>query len=96
MSNTQMYYKTFKNLFVHRDGPLIIIKKQNNYFYLFFDLTSTQQSNQEVYYPEVFGAPRHVDFDFSNATAEPLEFIVLSERFSTIQHDLTGKSVKHG
>lgn len=96
VSNTQLYFKTIENLHFDQDGPLIKLSNYENHYYLVFDLTSTQQSNQEIYYPEIVGAPIRVELEFSTNTAAPLELFVLGERFSTIQIDHTGKVLKHG
>ena len=61
-----------------------------------FDLTSTQQCNQEVHYPETVGPPIRVELEFSTNTSTPLELFVLGERFTTVEIDHTGKVLKHG
>ena len=91
-SNTQLYFKTIQNLHFDQDGPLI---KLDNY-YLVFDLTSTQQCNQEHYYPEIVEAPIRIVLEFPTNTSTPLELFVLGERFTTVQIDHTGKVLKHG
>ena len=54
--NTQVYYKTLQSLQFDRDGPQITLENYENNFCLVFDLTSTQQCNHDVCYPEVVGA----------------------------------------
>ena len=95
-SNTQLYFKTIQNLHFDQDGPLIKLDNYENHYYLVFDLTSTLQCNQEIYYPEIVGAPIRVELEFSANTSTPLELFVLGERFTTVQIDHTGKVLKHG
>ena len=95
-SNTQLYFKTIQNLHFDQDGPLIKLDNYENHYYLVFDLTSTLKCNQEIYYPEIVGAPIRVELEFSANTSTPLELFVLGERFTTVQIDHTGKVLKHG
>ena len=94
--NTQVYYKTLQSLLFDRDGPEITLDNYANHFYLVFDLTSTQQCNHDVYYPEIVGAPICLELEFSQPTANPLEVFVVGERLSTITIDHKGKVQKHG
>ena len=95
-SNTQLYFKTIQNLHFDQDGPLIKLDNYENHYYLVFDLTSTLLCNQEIYYPEIVGAPIRIELEFSTNTSTPLELFVLGERFTTVQIDHTGKVLKHG
>ena len=61
-----------------------------------FDLTSTQQCIQELYFPETVGAPLRLELEFSRETAEPIEVLVIGERLSTVTIDQNGKVLKHG
>ncbi len=75
--NTQVNYKTLQSLHFDRDGPEITLDNYANHFYLVFDLTSTQQCDHDVYYPEIVGAPIKLELEFSEPTANPLEFFVV-------------------
>ena len=75
-SNTQLYL-TIQNLHFDQDGPSIKLDNYENHYYLVFDLTSTQQCNQEIYYPETVGSPKRIELEFSANTSTSLEQFVL-------------------
>ena len=55
-----------------------------------FDLTSVQQADTEVYYPEVIGASIRIELYFGTQLANPVELVVLGEKLSTIFIDKDG------
>ena len=61
-----------------------------------FDLTSTQEANVQLYYPDVVAASLRLELFFQAALTETIEVIVLGERLSTIYLDKSGTVVKNG
>ena len=95
-SNTQLYFKTIQTHLFDEDGSLIKLDNYENHYYLVFDLTSTQQCNQKIQYPELVEAAIRVELKLSTNTSTPLELLVLEEGFTTVQNDRTRKVLKHG
>ena len=67
-----------------------------NHFVQVFDLTSTQEANVQMYYPDVVAASLRLELFFQTALTETIEVIVLGERLSTIYLDKSGTVVKNG
>lgn len=95
-NNVRPYYNTIKSISFDQDGPGIPLKDYNNHYILVFDLTSTQQADTEVYYPEVIGAGIRLELFFRTALTSPVELIVLGEKLTTIFIEKDGKVTKDG
>ena len=95
-SNVRPYFNTIKSLNFDQDGPGISLVDYNNHYILVFDLTSTQQADTEVYYPEVVGGGIRIELYFATALTDPVELIILGEKLSTIFINKDGRVVKDG
>ena len=93
---TQVFCKTIQSLHFDRDGPLVTLDNYHRHFFMVFDLTSTQESHTDVYFPEIVGGSLKIELHFSAATTAALELVVLGEKLTTVEVDYTGKVVKHG
>jgi hypothetical protein len=90
------YFNTIKSLNIEQDGPGILLADYDNHYILVFDLTSTQQADTEVYYPEVVGAGIRIELFFGTALTAPVELIILGEKQSTIFIHNDGRVLKDG
>ena len=63
---------------------------------LVFDLTSTQKSNVQMYYPDIVEAGFRLERYFAENLRHTIEVIVLGERLSTVYFDKNGAVVKNG
>ena len=81
-NNTRMYYTTLESLHFEEHGPNIPLHDYKNHFFMLFDLTSTTESNVEVYYPELVGGQIRLKMYFSKALEQPLEVLLLGETLS--------------
>ena len=100
MCNTQQnvrpYYHTLTSLNFLQDGPGIPLSDYDNHFIMVFDLTATQQSDTEIYYPEVVGAGIRLELFFEKALTDTVEIILLGEKLSTVFIQNDGKVIKDG
>ena len=96
IDSTQVFVKTINSLHFDRDGPLINLSNYNNHFFMVFDLTSTQESQSEVYYPEVVGSSLKLELNFTAALADTYELLVFGEKLTTLLIDQSGKVIKNG
>ena len=92
----QTYVTTMKALKFEDDGPNIPLSEYENHFVQVFDLTSTQEANVQMYYPDVVAASLRLELFFQTTLTETIEVIVLGERLSTIYLDKSGTVVKNG
>ena len=53
--DVQFYYTTIKSLHFNHDGPGVPYQEYEDHYVMCFDLTSTRESNQELYFPETHG-----------------------------------------
>ncbi len=95
-NNVRPYFNTMKSLNFDQDGPGIPLIDFDNHYILVFDLTSTQQADTEIYYPEVIGSGIRIELYFSKAVAAPIELIVLGEKLSTVFIHGDGRVIKDG
>ena len=95
-NNIRTYVTTMKALKFEEDGPGIPLDDYTNHYVLVFDLTSTQESNVQMFYPDVVGAGLRVELYFSEMLRNTVEVIVLGERLSTVFIDKNGSVVKNG
>lgn len=96
VNNARPYVTTMQALKFEEDGPNIPLSDYENHFVLVFDLTSTQESNVLLYYPDVVGGSLRLEMYFERNLTETIEVIVLGERLSTIFIDKGGSVVKNG
>lgn len=96
VNNARAYVTTMRALKFDEDGPSIPVSEFDNHYVLVFDLTSTQEANLQMYYPDVVAASLRLELYFSNAVEDTTEVIVLGERLSTIYIDHTGAVAKNG
>ena len=95
-NDVESYYTTLQSLHFEHDGHGIPLTEYPNHYILVFDLTSTRESNQEVFYPEVSGAGLRIELYFNKALTETVEVYILGEKLSTIYIDADRKVFKNG
>ena len=78
------------------DGPNIQCKDFENHFHLFFDLTSTQNANVEMPFPDVVGAGFCLELYFANNLTNTVELFISGERISSIVIDKKRSVTKNG
>ena len=76
------------------DGPNIEYKYFENHFSLFFDLTSTQEANVEMHFPDTVGTRIRLEFYFANNLTITVELFVIGERITSIAIDKEGAVTK--
>ena len=96
VQNVRPYYHTLTSLNFQQDGPGIPLSEYGDHFIMVFDLTATQQSDTEIYYPEVVGAGIRLELFFDAALTETVEVILLGEKLSTVFIYNDGKVIKDG
>ena len=75
--HVQLYHNTLKSLHFYHDGPNVPLEQYKNHFVMVSDLTSTQQSNDQVYYPELIGGALRLEMVFEQALKSQLKFYSL-------------------
>ena len=95
-NHVRSYAETMKALKFDDDGPNIQYKDFENNVHLFFDLTSTEEANVEMHFPDVVGAGIRLELYFANNLANTVEFFVSGERISSIAIDKEGSVTKNG
>ena len=90
------YVTTMRALKFEEDGPNIPFDNYMDHYVLVFDLTSTQESNVQMYYPDIVGAGLRLEMYFAENLRHTIEVIVLGERLSTVYIDKNGAVVKNG
>ena len=95
-NHVRAYAETMKALKFDDDGPNIQYKDFGNHFHLFFDLTSTQEANVEMHFPDVVGAGIRLELYFANNLTNTVELFVSGERISSIAIDKEGSVTKNG
>ena len=94
--NVQSYITTMRALKFDEDGPGIPLEEYPEHFVQVFDLTSTQEANVQIYYPDVIAASLRLELYFTSPLPSATEVAVFGERLSTIFIDKTGTVVKNG
>ena len=94
--NVQSYITTMRALKFDEDGPGIPLEEYPEHFVQLFDLTSTQEANVQIYYPDVVAASLRLELYFTSPLPSATEVAVFGERLSTIFIDKTGTVVKNG
>ena len=92
----EIYKKTLDNLHFTNESHGITYEEYDNKFIMVFDLTSTNESNVEVYYPELTGGSIRLELRFDIGLKEVTQLIVTAEKLSTVQIAESGKVSKHG
>ncbi len=95
-NDVEAYYTTLKSLHFTRSGPAIPLSEFANHYILVFDVTSTLESDAELYFPELTGSRLRIELKFSKPLAEPVELFLLGEKLSTLYIDNQGKVTKNG
>ena len=95
-NQVRAYAETMKALKFDDDSPNIQYKDFENHFHIFFDLTSTQEANVEMHFPDVVGAGIRLELYFANKLANTIEFFVSCECISSIAIDKEGSVTKKG
>ncbi len=80
----EAFVTTLKALKFNDDGPGFKKEDYENRYVLAFDLTSTQEANVTMYFPEVLAAPLRVELYFDRSQPEALEIFLLGERLTTV------------
>ena len=78
------------------DRPGIPLEDYDNHFVQVFDLTSTQEANVQIYYPDVVAANLRLELKFTTPITAATEVVIFGERISTIFIDKNGSVVKNG
>ena len=94
--NVQSYITTMRALKFDEDGHRNPLEEHPKHFVQVFDLTSTQESNDQIYYPDVVAASLRLELYFTSRLPSATEVAVFGERLSTIPIDKTGTVVKNG
>lgn len=87
----QLYSNTLRNLHFDHNSPGISLQEYKNHFVIVYDLTSTQQSNSQVYYPELVGGALRLELTFEEALKQSIEILVLGEQLTTVYVKATGE-----
>lgn len=87
----QLYSNTLRNLHFDHNSPGIALKEYKDHFVIVYDLTSTQQSNSQVYYPELVGGSLRLELIFKEALKDSIEVLVLGEQLTTLYVKSTGE-----
>ena len=95
-NHLRAYAETMNALKIDDDGPNIQYKDFKNLFHLFFNLTSTQEANVEMHFPEVVGAGIRLELYFAIKLTNTVELFVSGERISSIAIDKEGSVTKNG
>ena len=95
-NHVRAYAGTMKALKFDDDGPNIQYKDFENQFHLFLVLTSTQEANVEMLFPDAVGAGIRLELYFANNLANTVELFVSGERISSIAIDKEGSVTKKG
>jgi len=94
--HVQLYYNTLKALHFQHDGPDVDLEDYKDHFVMVFDLTSTQQSNNEVYYPELTASQLRIELNFAEPLEKAVEVLVLGEILTTVYIKDNADVVKDG
>ena len=94
--NLQSYNTTMRPLKFDEHGPAIPLEKYLEQFVQVFDLTFTQEPNDQVYYRDVVAASLRKELYFYSPLPSATEVAVFGERLSTNFLDKTGTVVKNG
>ncbi len=85
-----------KALKFDEDGPNIKLSDFENHYILVFDLTSTQEAQIQMYYPDVVAGSLRLELNILAPITNTLELILLGERLSTVYINKDGRVVKNG
>ena len=94
--DVQSYLTTMRALNFDEDGPGIPLQEYLEHFFQVFDLTSTQEANVQIYYPDVVAASLTLELYFTSRLPSATEVTVFGERLSTFFIDRIGTVVKNG
>ena len=90
------YITTMEALKFKEDGPNVKIENYPDHYLLFFDLTSMQESNVVLYYPDIIAAGLRLELYFSENLKETVELMIIGEKLTTVLIKNTGEVTKHG
>lgn len=95
-NDVRTYFNTLSSLDFDQDGPSISLQNYQSHYYLVFDMTSTQEANQDVLFPECIGSGIRIELYFDKNLDNSVELMVMGERFSTILIQKDGRVLKDG
>ena len=95
-NNVQSYITSMRALKFDEDGPGIPLEENPEHFVQVFDLTSAQEANVPVFYPDVVAPSLRLELFFTSPLPSATEVAVLGERLSTNFINKTGTVVKNG
>ena len=93
-ANVQAFHTTMKSLHFGHDGPGIKLSDYPHHFVIALDLTATNQSNSEIYYPELTGGAITLQLEFNDELADSVEVLTLGEYLTTVYLKNTGEVYK--
>ena len=85
-----LYLTTLKAMNFQDDIPSIPIDDFKHHFVLVFELTSTQDANENCHHPELVGEPLRLELNFTQRFENVTELIVTCERMSSVVIDKFG------
>ena len=94
--NVQSYITTMRALEFDEDGPGMPLEEYLEHFVQVFDLTSTRETNVQIFYPDVVAASLRLELCFTSRVPSVTEVTVFGERLSTTFFHKTGTVVKNG
>ena len=89
------YVMTMEALKFKGDGPNLKLEDYQNHYLPFFDLTSMQESNVELYYPDIDAFGLRLKLYFSDNLKETVELVITGEKLSTNLIKKTEEITKH-
>ena len=75
--NKRAYVSTLKALKFHEDGPDVSLTDYPDHYVQIFDLTSTQEANVQMYYPDVVAASLRLELYFEKQLDNTVEVIII-------------------
>ena len=83
-NNLRPFVTTMEALKFKDDGPNVKLVEYEDHYLLFFDFTSMQESNVEVYYPDLVASGIRLELYFRENLKETVEVLVTGDKLSTI------------
>ena len=95
-NNLRPFVTTMEALKFKDDGPNVKLVEYEDHYLLFFDLTSMQESNVELYYPDLVASGIRLELYFRENLKETVEVLVTGDKLSTILINNSGQVTKYG
>lgn len=95
-NNSRAYITTMEALKYNDDGPAVAYDDYDNHFVNVCDLTSMQEANVQMYYPDVVASSLRIELYFNANLENTVELVIFGERLSTILINDTGAVTKNG